>query len=140
MSPINFRWEQTKVSGQIVGFFAKGPNHGRLGIPIGPPAISMLDIARPDLSKGLMQSALETGHVQVVFHKELVAILDDDSNGSNVMVSVQDLPTGLLEEQMASFLMIKGRLAMAVDTKELAENIEQVLLSEEYISFDYDRA
>lgn len=125
MSHTNFRWERTKVSGQIVGSFAKSPNHDPLGTPIRPTAISMLDMARPDLSKGLMQSALESGHVQVVFHKELVAILDDDSNGSNVMVSVKDLQTGLLEEHMVSFLMTKERLVLAVDTKELTKNTEQ---------------
>lgn len=61
----------------------------------------------------------------MVFHKELVAILDDDSNGSNVMVSVKDLQTGLLEEHMVSFLMTKERLVLAVDTKELTKNTEQ---------------
>ncbi|KAJ0319576.1 hypothetical protein Brms1b_003731 [Colletotrichum noveboracense] len=195
-----------KAPGQIVGSFPKDPNHDPLGTPVRPPAISMLNMAQPELTKVLMQSALETGYVQVVFNKELVAILDDSSTGSNVVVSVKDVQTGLLEDQTASFLVgsdggrsrtrsllgisfpghtwpekliatdvwlkntedspttttllmepihytiitpltppvigevTKWRLTFAVDPKELTEKTEQELLSEEYISFHYDRA
>ncbi|KAF0324293.1 FAD binding domain protein [Colletotrichum asianum] len=195
-----------KAPGQIVGSFPKDPNHDPLGTPVRPPAISMLNMAQPELTRVLMQSALETGYVQVVFNKELVAILDDGSTGSNVVVSVKDVQTGLLEDQTASFLVgsdggrsrtrsllgisfpghtwpekliatdvwlkntedspttttllmepihytiitpltppvigevTKWRLTFAVDPKELTEKTEQELLSEEYISFHYDRA
>lgn len=166
----------------------------------------MLNMAQPELTKVLMQSSLETGYVQVAFNKELVSILHDGSTGSNVVVSVKDVQTGLLEDQTASFLVgsdggrsrtrsllgisfpghtwpekliatdvwlkntedspttttllmepihytiitpltppvigevTKWRLTFAVDPKELTEKTEQELLSEEYISFHYDRA
>lgn len=81
-----------------MGFFPKYPECDPLGTPVRPPAISMLNMAQPELTKVLMQGALWTGYMQVVFSEESVSITDDGSTGSNVAVSVKNVHTGLLED------------------------------------------
>ncbi|OHE98064.1 hypothetical protein CORC01_06578 [Colletotrichum orchidophilum] len=64
-----------KVPGQIVGSFPKDPNHDPLGTSVRPPAISMLNMAQPEFTKILMQSALETGAATYTIHQRLASKL-----------------------------------------------------------------
>ncbi|KAL2884138.1 hypothetical protein SGCOL_000075 [Colletotrichum sp. CLE4] len=98
--------EGGKQPGNIVGSFPKDPKHDPIGPPVRPPAISMLNMAQPELTKVLMEKATETGRVQVLFNKELVSILKDGTDGSEVVtIAVKDVKTEQVEEHTASFLV-----------------------------------
>ncbi|GAP84929.1 putative FAD binding domain protein [Rosellinia necatrix] len=102
-----------KEPGQLVANFPredaaefnpKGPPRAPMD---GTPAISMLNIPQSQMCQVLMNKAVGTGHVRVLFSKELVSIESDGSGegNPNVSIRVQDLVSNTESQYTASFLI-----------------------------------
>ncbi|KAF4554407.1 FAD-dependent monooxygenase-like protein 4 [Elsinoe fawcettii] len=99
-----------KKPGKLVANFPREPNFDSkvdaYGPPVQPPSMSMLNMPQPQLGKVLLEKAIETGNVDVLFQKELVSIMDGiDDISTDVRVQVKDNVTGTEEEYQSSFLI-----------------------------------
>ncbi|KAI1156358.1 FAD/NAD(P)-binding domain-containing protein [Nemania diffusa] len=73
----------------------------------GTPAISMLNIPQSQMCQVFMDRAISTGHVQVLFNRELVSVESDGSGegDSNVSIGVKHLTSDTESKYTASFLI-----------------------------------
>ncbi|KAG8629075.1 hypothetical protein KVT40_002940 [Elsinoe batatas] len=99
-----------KRPGELVANFPREPNFDpkvdAYGPPVQPPSMSMLNMPQPLLGKVLLEKAIETSNVEVLFGKELVSILDGSKQDSaKVRVLVRDGITVADEEYQSSFLV-----------------------------------
>ncbi|KAI1380138.1 FAD/NAD(P)-binding domain-containing protein [Hypoxylon crocopeplum] len=102
-----------KKPGQLVASFPKedadkfrpeGPPRRLLD---GTPAISMLNIPQSRMCQVLMDRAIGTGQVQVLFRKELISIESDGTvqGAAEVAIAVKDLASDIESRYTASFLI-----------------------------------
>ncbi|RYC65174.1 hypothetical protein CHU98_g1041 [Xylaria longipes] len=102
-----------KKPGQLVASFPKedaiGFNpEGSPRAPMdGTPAISMLNIPQSQMCQVLMSRAIGTGHVRVLFSRELISVESDGSGegDANVSIGVKDLTSNTESRYTASFLI-----------------------------------
>ncbi|KAJ2995399.1 hypothetical protein NUW58_g1282 [Xylaria curta] len=102
-----------KKPGQLVASFPKedaaefnpeGPPRAPMD---GSPAISMLNIPQSQMCQVFMDRAIETGHVRVLFSKELISIENEGSGEDDAQVSirVKDLASNTESRYAASLLI-----------------------------------
>ncbi|KAI0965549.1 FAD/NAD(P)-binding domain-containing protein [Xylaria arbuscula] len=105
--------DRGRQCGQLVASFPKedaaefNPNGPPRAPMNGPPAISMLNIPQSQMSQVLMDKAVETGHVRVLFGTELISIEHDGSGEDDTGVSIQvkHLASNVESQYKASFLI-----------------------------------
>ncbi|KAI8947825.1 FAD-binding monooxygenase [Xylaria longipes] len=98
---VQFALDEAHVYNDLI---KKGGGFRTTGLDI---PISMLNIPQSQMCQVLMSRAIGTGHVRVLFSRELISVESDgsDEDDANVSIGVKDLTSNTESQYTASFLI-----------------------------------